>query len=201
MSMDGSSPHTWGIPAIGQVVVQRYRFIPTYVGHTSRRIVRFASYPVHPHIRGAYLAGSMKSPTKHGSSPHTWGIPAPARPRCPGTRFIPTHVGHTSSEHLPARLSPVHPHTRGAYGQNEVFDVPEGRFIPTHVGHTIGKSLRLCWHPVHPHTRGAYADSQQEVRLHIRFIPTHVGHTWGRRYRWQTTSVHPHTRGAYTGPP
>ena len=36
-SMIGSSPHTWGIPSPPFIVPGAGRFIPTYVGHTTRR--------------------------------------------------------------------------------------------------------------------------------------------------------------------
>ena len=72
---------------------------------------------VHPHARGAYSnrcdgfpdrAGSSprtwgihKLPFHHGfgigSSPRTWGILGVATNYDPGLRFIPTHVGHTTS--------------------------------------------------------------------------------------------------------
>lgn len=35
--LDGSSPHTWGIPLILYHIIKNLRFIPTYVGHTLDR--------------------------------------------------------------------------------------------------------------------------------------------------------------------
>ena len=50
----GSSPHTWGIRIFSPRPKSGQRFIPTYVGHTSK-VYRERSVPsVHPHIRGAY---------------------------------------------------------------------------------------------------------------------------------------------------
>ena len=50
----GSSPHTWGIHYMPYLPILLYRFIPTYVGHTSIRPRRQRGSSVHPHIRGAY---------------------------------------------------------------------------------------------------------------------------------------------------
>ena len=55
-SINGSSPHTWGIPVRQDNDRHSGRFIPTYVGHT-------------------LLKSGPKRRTS-GSSPHTWGIPA-----------------------------------------------------------------------------------------------------------------------------
>ena len=70
----GSSPHTWGILLfVGNRTVQD-RFIPTYVGHTWTAASRCRLWPVHPHIRGAYVRRSPAAYRPCGSSPHTWGI-------------------------------------------------------------------------------------------------------------------------------
>ena len=73
---NGSSPHTWGILVLAHCFHLRFRFIPTYVGHTlgkatelslERFIPTYVGHtglsgpptprkPVHPHIRGAYIA-------------------------------------------------------------------------------------------------------------------------------------------------
>ena len=50
----GSSPHTWGIQGQLMYFVRRFRFIPTYVGHTCCPPRPADTGPVHPHIRGAY---------------------------------------------------------------------------------------------------------------------------------------------------
>ena len=53
----GSSPHAWGIllPPLG--LDEALRFIPTCVGNTPRRRAPAACRPVHPHMRGEYVAG------------------------------------------------------------------------------------------------------------------------------------------------
>ena len=70
----GSSPHTWGILEIGSQKIFKFRFIPTYVGHTWNPCRRVSARTVHPHIRGAYGAPSLRRLSPRGSSPHTWGI-------------------------------------------------------------------------------------------------------------------------------
>ena len=175
----GSSPHTWGILRDPAREAGGTRFIPTYVGHTSINIWPHVGRTVHPHIRGAYVAGPGDSSPSPGSSPHTWGILSLGRGTVPPARFIPTYVGHTApfcvSARLPAGSSP---HTWGI------------RSTPTHIPGTAS---------VHPHIRGAY-----EIKAPIssagsgssphtwgiravsasfvcppRFIPTYVGHTAG----------------------
>ena len=152
----GSSPHTWGI-LYNKVQLYRFqRFIPTYVGHTSRTFS--SSYPntVHPHIRGAYKITIRASATGNGSSPHTWGIRLPVPgPRTP-SRFIPTYVGHTKWSLEVNSSNTVHPHIRGAYSRKLVGGFCVVRFIPTYVGHTYRANHCIGYRAVHPHIRGAY---------------------------------------------
>ena len=140
IELDGSSPHTWGIPAgpyhprrcrpvhphIRGAYVEllnrcreMYRFIPTYVGHTECGNENPAASTVHPHIRGAYLLTSVGLLSLPGSSPHTWGILRGFDFSRNDTRFIPTYVGHTTCGSQCALLGSVHPHIRGAYGWHE----------------------------------------------------------------------------------
>ena len=132
------------------------RFIPTYVGHTTRLSHREISGSVHPHLRGAYQF-PRPVPVPHiGSSPHTWGIHPVAL--CQGGlgRFIPTYVGHTRRRPAGGRPASVHPHIRGAY---------MGR--PAKIYVKNGSS---------PHTWGIHPEAV--VRPTVgRFIPTYVGHT------------------------
>ena len=113
----GSSPPTWGIQGQLMYFVRRFRFIPTYVGHTRCAKRRWPGGPVHPHIRGAYV-DMMHQISRHGgSSPHTWGIPAPPPGIYATPRFIPTYVGHTAHSFQSSSGTSVHPHIRGAYVQ------------------------------------------------------------------------------------
>ena len=57
--MIGSSPHTWGIPALAGAGLISQRFIPTYVGHTTVIKIDIKDDTVHPHIRGAYYIGQV----------------------------------------------------------------------------------------------------------------------------------------------
>ena len=75
----GSSPHTWGIRNLNIAHHGSFRFIPTYVGHTSPVRCRKPAGAVHPHIRGAYVRSSSTRVLNFGSSPPTWGIPPRVR--------------------------------------------------------------------------------------------------------------------------
>ena len=118
----GSSPHTWGIPAVRAFMAPAFpvhphirgayghrcrdgahaqRFIPTYVGHTAGRSDKCGGCTVHPHIRGAYGFLLLIFLGGGGSSPHTWGIPQSRRLQPAPARFIPTYVGHTSLATVP----------------------------------------------------------------------------------------------------
>ena len=111
----GSSPHTWGIPKKHRRLFRRCRFIPTYVGHTTRSEGEKGEVTVHPHIRGAYLSLWQRSSQEDGSSPHTWGIRFSFSFRLCALRFIPTYVGHTRCSVMARLKAAVHPHIRGAY--------------------------------------------------------------------------------------
>ena len=112
---DGSSPHTWGIHTARRPCCGHFRFIPTYVGHTLICSKSRKTPPVHPHIRGAYGFILIILFAIIGSSPHTWGIPAPPPGIYATPRFIPTYVGHTVVVNGSSMISTVHPHIRGAY--------------------------------------------------------------------------------------
>ena len=135
---------------------QPFRFIPTYVGHTTSSSTNEHMLTVHPHIRGAYrLARCMQAL-------YSWFIPtyvghtALSTQALCAVRFIPTYVGHTSSFESSMVINSVHPHIRGAY------DV-----LPTTLRRHLGSS---------PHTWGIPIFSRLPKRIQ-RFIPTYVGHT------------------------
>ena len=111
----GSSPHTWGILQDAFSWSIFLRFIPTYVGHTSINARLPITFPVHPHIRGAYVIRRRPVRLRHGSSPHTWGIQTKDKDEKKAKRFIPTYVGHTAAFICRNVFSAVHPHIRGAY--------------------------------------------------------------------------------------
>ena len=110
-----SSPHTWGIRRPGATWAGVMRFIPTHVGHTLAALRSAVTNSVHPHTRGAYIAGGGDAGRVSGSSPHTWGILAVGKRLQRRPRFIPTHVGHTLIICAMSIEPTVHPHTRGAY--------------------------------------------------------------------------------------
>ncbi len=73
----GSSPRTWGTQdhvGHGAGVV---RFIPTHVGNALVISATVSETAVHPHARGERSASRTCSLLDPGSSPRTWGTPAP----------------------------------------------------------------------------------------------------------------------------
>ena len=156
VELGGSSPHTWGIRSGPASCRSKFRFIPTYVGHTEREQEPGTSRTVHPHIRGAYYKCEGWSTMIHGSSPHTWGIPGVLGSPLPCQRFIPTYVGHTNSLPRSPSSSSVHPHIRGAYTTSQ----PKTRSVSGSSPHTWGiRPSAMPWtfqQLVHPHIRGAY---------------------------------------------
>ena len=173
----GSSPPTWGILASlgGQSLA--LRFIPTYVGHTQKRMP----------ARGLTI----------GSSPPTWGIPSPCTRTSNHSRFIPTYVGHTPLRTVRENFITVHPHIRGAYLRPHTSRYSGIGSSP----HTWGIPSCPQWSSpcsaVHPHIRGAYMGRPAKIYVKngssphtwgirlvrpvsvqdVRFIPTYVGHT------------------------
>ena len=93
----GSSPPTWGIRVWKSGSSSKYRFIPTYVGHTSGPAGFVTVRRVHPHLRGAYTKARQKELDYDGSSPPTWGIRNLSDADLDNIRFIPTYVGHTKT--------------------------------------------------------------------------------------------------------
>ena len=131
-----------------------------------------------------------------GSSPHKWGILAPANLPKELPRFIPTQVGNTI-------LAITIPFSAG--------------FIPTQVGNTGVVRVLLTLSSVHPHTSGEYFSRylltlsapgssphkwgilktyMAEVQR-LRFIPTQVGNTAVKPEGSGASLVHPHTSGEY----
>ena len=147
------------------------------MGHTGGAGGSSAVVPVHPHIRGAYLAALFVV--------------------VPPIRFIPTYVGHTTSLSHHRINPPVHPHIRGAYTET-LYQHRDGsgssphtwgillnggishtvfRFIPTYVGHTACSwANRTASAGSSPHTWGIL-DHAILSGQRFRFIPTYVGHT------------------------
>ena len=112
---------------------------------------------VHPHARGEH---------------HILGHIGHGRPR-----FIPTHVGNTTSVTGPVKSCAVHPHARGEHAPFRARTTARN-----------GSSPRTWGTPPWTSTRGPLS----------RFIPTHVGNTGPARSTPCRGAVHPHARGEHT---
>ncbi len=117
------------------------------------------------------------SPWETSSSPRMWGTPSPSFTLLPRGRFIPTHVGNTSTATTSVRATTVHPHACGEHaiadpGKNSAYGssprmwgtqayrlIPTviPRFIPTHVGNTVPRKSPSGWRTVHPHACGEHS--------------------------------------------
>ena len=153
--------------------------------------------PVHPHVRGEYIAVGWTPDCSSGSSPRAWGIPWCGRHTSHSGRFIPTCVGNTSYDAGAGQKGAVHPHVRGEYasgldlGRHRVGSSPRAwgiqkgpscanriaRFIPTCVGNTHPMGLRRGESSVHPHVRGEYVPSATDQRSSSGSSPR----AWGIR--------------------
>ena len=111
----GSSPRTWGTLHEEGVQPPLERFIPTYMGNTSQRVLHSLTLPVHPHVHGEHLPPGIRVGLQRGSSPRTWGTLEPEDLLPPVVRFIPTYMGNTSSAQLRSLPQPVHPHVHGEH--------------------------------------------------------------------------------------
>ncbi len=172
----GSSPRTWGTLDLHTGYAQSVRFIPTHVGNTAGMRRSSATRPVHPHARGEHHQVEAAGVWVRGSSPRTWGTPILVALLTGLGRFIPTHVGNTTSVQSQRWSHSVHPHARGEHSPNFAYR-----------GAYIGSS---------PRTWGTLS-LRTPALAPVRFIPTHVGNTRPRCWRCRTESVHPHARGEH----
>ena len=111
----GSSPRMWGthsIPGFDDVI---YRFIPTHVGNTSHTESVPLLTPVHPHACGEHNKQVSIIKKGIGSSPRMWGTLFEDFAHSTKRRFIPTHVGNTSTTETAASHRSVHPHACGEH--------------------------------------------------------------------------------------
>ena len=193
----GSSPRMWGILVVIKLHAARVRFIPTHVGNTRAKAGAPVMPSVHPHACGEYLFLGLLHGHIAGSSPRMWGIPPWLTAWMRARRFIPTHVGNTSSMSSVGMQNAVHPHACGEY----YFRVLEpGSYVgssPRMWGIQALKRLKALLKPVHPHACGEYYGDKflcgkhggssprmwgilKEISyetIYPRFIPTHVGNT------------------------
>ena len=120
----GSSPHAWGILSVHAKLEPPPRFIPTCVGNTGDCVPCGRHDPVHPHMRGEYLAAAGGAQTLTGSSPHAWGIRWLPESWGQWIRFIPTCVGNTPTIIICTGYETVHPHMRGEYRLVRIAPIP-----------------------------------------------------------------------------
>ncbi|QND86336.1 Uncharacterized protein ChrSV_4110 [Chromobacterium vaccinii] len=110
-------------------------------------------------------------------------------------RFIPTHVGNSSTMYNENVIEAVHPHARGEQehaiataaryagssprtwgtGMDQRMAGAESRFIPTHVGNRQAAQTSAAHPPVHPHARG----EQATVTWNASFNRGSSPRTWG----------------------
>ena len=176
----GSSPRMWGTPRRARCYRPRRRFIPTHVGNTKDRNFPTRERSVHPHACGEHPGGTGDGAGVPGSSPRMWGTRGRDPRRGAGHRFIPTHVGNTSSSNQGLAAFGVHPHACGEH---------VSPFAACQV--RCGSSPRM-WGTL---------PRRRDLSGRDRFIPTHVGNTLPGRFRIGHTSVHPHACGEHTAAP
>ena len=167
----------WGIHGVdGEPHVAR-RFIPTHVGNTPAPQARRPPPSVHPHACGEYRLRRPMMAGTCGSSPRMWGILIKSLVGQGIVRFIPTHVGNTSTPSPARGPLTVHPHACGEYNR-----------ISARRRRPCGSSPRM-W--------GIRWTVSSRCR-DFRFIPTHVGNTLKYYHVWFAYTVHPHACGEYT---
>mgnify|MGYP000981149702 FL=1 len=150
---------------------------------------------VHPHACGEHEGGDVFEGPPPGSSPRMWGTRRGHVEPDDRDRFIPTHVGNTTTVFVRGPLRPVHPHACGEhwlYGANirllfgsspRMWGTRSGniiltwriRFIPTHVGNTLFLSFLLDTYPVHPHACGEH----QIIKVRFVFLFGSSPRMWG----------------------
>ena len=198
VTVGGSSPRMWGTlweprqwscvrsvhpHACGEhdrpkfLQSRRRRFIPTHVGNTPCPVCGRNRMTVHPHACGEHESRTVREGRKAGSSPRMWGTRYALDPLDAVLRFIPTHVGNTSSISSRTPRRAVHPHACG-----EHMDVAQLAPWPA------GSSPRM-WGTHGRSPAGAVAG---------RFIPTHVGNTAPQKEKKAMTTVHPHACGEHS---
>ena len=89
----GSSPRVWGQGLRLQLLVTRYRIIPTRVGTSGMSFLRLITPRDHPHACGDKKKSYILSPIVTGSSPRVWGQVAEPIWEKYGLGIIPTRVG------------------------------------------------------------------------------------------------------------
>jgi len=93
----GSSPRMWGTLNGTCSNLFPSRFIPTHVGNTRCPDRKGKLVSVHPHACGEHKTKKYGTALRAGSSPRMWGTLLTSKSPLQHGRFIPTHVGNTST--------------------------------------------------------------------------------------------------------
>ena len=91
----GSSPRTWGTRGDGDLRDTGRRFIPTYMGNTTRQARTTDMRSVHPHVHGEHAEREGLCDVE--------------------LRFIPTYMGNTGTVYRGGAHAAVHPHVHGEH--------------------------------------------------------------------------------------
>ncbi len=152
---------------------------------------------VHPHACGEHLPSGYCSSSASGSSPRMWGTRLGAADDPCACRFIPTHVGNTTSVFALPTTNTVHPHACGEHTSDiterasmsgsspRMWGTQQGlamglafiRFIPTHVGNTIHLPRNIWNVSVHPHACGEHQSESSSTCMRPGSSPR----MWGTR--------------------
>ena len=174
ISGPGTSPHAWGKQVLTVRRIKGTRNIPTCVGKTTNRSLKYQDKMEHPHMRGENPALGSLTTAPVGTSPHAWGKLGLGPSRTPCGRNIPTCVGKTSAGGGHRGDLTEHPHMRGENGRRKREE-----------GGAPGTS---------PHAWGKLSRFTGRSRRR-RNIPTCVGKTPEAIPGGPQTPEHPHMRG------
>ena len=217
--VEGSPPHTWGIPKESLTNAGMDRITPTYMGNTDQTDRRKSSTGDHPHIHGEYVAVPNGALAASGSPPHTWGIHRLAFLFPAQTWITPTYMGNTSPRYLMMIRSKDHPHIHGEYACqalrspkntgspphtwgiqfSPVRPTISVRITPTYMGntHIVPPKIKLC--KDHPHIHGEYKITTRYLSRNCRITPTYMGNTSVLKLTaCPKTGSPPHTWGILT---
>ena len=170
------------------------RFIPARAGNTGDGASVNSISPVHPRSRGEYTRRRVCDGRVSGSSPLARGIQYQQAKRENVKRFIPARAGNTSTGTGCRSRRPVHPRSRGEYGQPPAAvlsldgssplarGIPDhvgrralgGRFIPARAGNTAACRATASFRPVHPRSRGEYSCNKRQCYQSLRSLPQYL---------------------------
>ena len=111
----GSSPHTRGLRRLDARGGRQPGIIPAHAGFTCVPQLSAGGMSDHPRTRGVYARPRTAPDGRSGSSPHTRGLPGVISPLSSPIRIIPAHAGFTRSGPGGRRRRGDHPRTRGVY--------------------------------------------------------------------------------------